>query len=409
MRRFFRHELLRRSALFSLSIVASTVVGVFSLPVLITAVGATPWGHLVVMQAVTQFASVVIAFGWGATGPSMVSALVPTERKSVYFQSLQVRGALFLIVLPFAVWLCCTLTGESLLNAFLAFCTYGLSGLGAAWYFVGTNRPIALFLLDALPAILGQIVGLVAVSVTRELTAYLIWTALFAFAGAIAAAVYVLTRQNDGPTSLKATAQWGTVLHSQSAGVLSTVSASMWTSAPTVLVQAFAPSAVPVFAMVDRLMKYGVLALAPVLQAVQGWVPESGRESVAARAVTGLKVAAGVGVLGGATLACLSTPVSSLLSVGQAVVPWSLGVIAGVAFAFECLAQVAGLSGLVALGGARELAVSSIASALVGIPLIAALVLWLGLYGAVLGILVVGVSLAAYRVGYVLRYAARYE
>ena len=408
MRRLFRHELLRRSALFSLSIVASTVVGVFSLPVLIAAIGATQWGHLVVMQAVTQFASVVIAFGWGATGPSMVSALAASERKTMFTQSLQVRGVLFLVALPLAVSLCILLTGESLTNALLAFCTYGLGGLSAAWYFIGTNRPIALFSLDALPVIVGQVVGLLAVTVMRDLTAYLACAAMFALVGTTASAIYVMTRKQDGSASFRGGTKWGPVLRSQSAGALSTVSASMWTSAPTVLVQAFAPSAVPVFAMVDRLMKYGVLALAPVLQAVQGWVPESGRESVAARAVTGLKVAAGVGVLGGVTLACLSTPVSALLSVGQAVVPWSLAVIAGVAFAFECLAQVAGLSGLVALGGARELAASSIASALVGIPLIAALVLWLGLYGAVLGILVVAMSLAVYRVAYVVRYAARY-
>ncbi len=49
------------------------------------------------MQAITQFASVIVAFGWGATGPSMVSAIAPEERKAVFMQSFSVRGTLFAV------------------------------------------------------------------------------------------------------------------------------------------------------------------------------------------------------------------------------------------------------------------------------------------------------------------------
>jgi O-antigen/teichoic acid export membrane protein len=408
MRRLLRHELVRRSALFSLSVVTSTLVGVFSLPILIGSVGAAQWGHLAVMQAITQFAAVIVAFGWGATGPSMVSAMPPAQRKAVFADSLRLRGILFLLVAAPAVLLCAWLPGESWLNAALATATYTLAGLSGAWYFVGTNRPIPMFLLDALPAILGQVVGLVAVVLTRDLTSYLACTALFTLTGMAASAGYILSRREDGPSRAVRSGGWRETMRSQTAGVTSTISASMWTAAPTVLMQAFAPAAVPVFAMIDRLMKYGVLALAPILQAVQGWVPESGRDSVAARAITGLKVAAVVGAAGGTALAVLSTPASSLLSVGEAAVPWAVALIAGVAFAFECVAQIAGLSGLVALGGSRQLAISSAASAVVGIPLIALLVLWFGLYGAVLGILAVAAGLAVYRTRHALRYARAY-
>lgn len=403
MKGLLRHELLRRSALFSLSVIASTAVGVFSLPVLISSIGATQWGYLAVMQAVSQFFAVFVAFGWGATGPSMVSALPPRQRKPVYVDSLRVRGVLWVLAAGPAVLLCVWLPGETWLNAVLAMISYTLAGLNGAWYFVGTNRPLALFLFDALPAILGQMVGLVAVLLVRDVTAYLACTALFTLVGVVGSAMFVLTRAADGPGRADRPTPWRVIVRSQTAGVTSTISASMWTAAPTVLVQAFAPNAVPVFAMIDRLMKYGVLALAPVLQAVQGWVPESGRDTVAARAVTGLKVALGVGLLGGVGLAALSTPVSALLSVGEAVVPWGVAIIAGAAFVFECVAQIAGLSGLVALGGARQLASSSVASAAAGIPVIALSVFLLGLYGVVLGILAVALVLALYRALMVMR------
>ncbi len=247
MRRLFRHELLRRSALFSLSIVASTLVGVFSLPILIATVGAEQWGHLAVMQAITQFASVIVAFGWGATGPSMVSAIAPGERKAVFMQSLSVRGTLFAVVLLPTVILCAQLTGQSWTNAVLAAGTYTFAGLSAAWYFVGTNRPIPLFLLDATPSIVGQVLGLFAVSITGEPTAYLACTAALTVVGVAASVVYVVTRPQDGPRRAAHPTPWREILRSQSAGVSSTISASMWTAAPTVLVQAFAPAAVSAF------------------------------------------------------------------------------------------------------------------------------------------------------------------
>ncbi len=406
MKRILGHELFRRSALFSLSIIASTLVGVFSIPVLVSTIGATQWGVLAVMQAVGQILAVVVAFGWGATGPSMVSARPQTERKAMFAVSLRFRGVLFVLAAPVTVALCVTLTGTSVVNAALATVSYVLVGLSAAWYLVGTNRPLPLFVFDALPAVVGQVAGLIAVLMWGDMTAYLACTAAFTVIGIASSAIFVLTRSADGRARADEPSPWRSIVHEQAAGVSSTISASLWTGAPTVLVQLFAPAAVPVFAMIDRLLKYGVLALAPILQAVQGWVPESGRERTADRAITSIRISVVIGALGGLALALLSTPASELLTVGEAPVPWTLAAIAGFALLSECVSQVTGLSALVALGGSRYLAVSSIASAVLGIPIIAVLVVWLGLYGAVIGILVVATGLAVYRVHHALRLAA---
>jgi len=398
VRHFLRHELLRRSVLFAMPIVASTVVGIFSIPILVSSIGAVQWGSLAVMQVITQFFAVIVAFGWGATGPSMVSALPPPQRKAMYTESLFFRVALFAVAAPLAVAFCVWLPRASFADAALATLTYVVAGLSAAWYLVGTNRPVALFVLDALPAILGQILGLVIVLAGGGLTGYLVCTAAFALAGACASAAYILTRPNDGALAPTQRTSWSAVARTQAAGVSSTISASLWTAAPIVLVQALAPTGVPVWAMVDRLMKYGVLALAPILQAVQGWVPESGVQRLRERVLTSIRISLGVGALGGIVLAALSTPISSILGVGQATVPWALAAISGVTLMAECVAQVTGLSALVALGGARQLAASSIASAVVGIPMIAVLIYRLGIYGAAIGTLLVACSLAVYRI-----------
>lgn len=405
MRRILRHEVVRRSALFAISILASTIVGIFSIPLLVSAVGAQGWGHLAVMQSVCQFFAVIVAFGWGATGPSMVSAVPTDARKHLYTESLAFRGALALLAAPIAFALCLALTGEGPLVVALAVVSYVVPGLSAAWYLIGTNRPIPLFLFDALPAILGQIAGLLAVLAVPDLTSYLTWTAVFGIVGVVASAVFVLTRA-DGPLRSAVRVRWSEIARVQAAGVTSTISASIWSAAPIVLVQTLAPAAVPVYAMVDRLMKYGILALAPVLQAVQSWVPEKGRAEVPHRSSVAVRIGWGIGALGGLGLAALSTPVSQLLTLGEATVPWGIAAVAGAAFLFEAVAQVTGLAVLVPLGGSRQLAVSSIATAVLGVPLIALLVWWLGLLGAVLGMLVVAFAVAIYRVAQARRLAA---
>jgi len=157
--------------------------------------------------------------------------------------------------------------------------------------------------------------------------------------------------------------------------------------------------------MVDRFMKYGVLALAPVLQAVQGWVPEAGTGQVRARALQAVRISMAVGSAGGVLLAALATPASAVLTLGEATMPWLISVICGAAFLGECVAQIVGLSSLVALGGGRQLAVSSFASAILGVPLMALLIALWGLTGAAVGLLLVASGLAVYRVAHARRLA----
>ncbi len=399
--KLLRHDLVRRSALFASSIIASTVVGIFSIPILVSQVGAATWGVLAVLQIVGQFFAVGTAFGWGATGPSMVSGAVIEERKSIFVDSLIVRACLFLVLGPAAEIFGAVLTGVGLDLALLAAVTYVAPGLSAAWYFIGSNRPAALFLLDALPAILGQVTGLIAVLLAPDLRSYLMSTAAWAVVGVVSSAIFVLSRHRDGPRRLPHRVPWRRLIHSQLGGVLSMLSASVWSAAPTILVQSFAPQNIPAFAIIDRLLKYGVLALAPVLQAVQSWVPEAGRQALGARAKRAVTISLGLGPIGGVLLLACGPLAANILTLGEVALPWYVAALAGAVFACECVSQITGLSSLVALGGTRQLAFSSVAATLAGLAITAAAVWWFGVAGAVAGMLVVAAWSALYRVRWV--------
>lgn len=397
------HALVRRTALFSLSIGASTVVGVFTIPVLVGAVGAADWGILAVLQAIAAFFGFVIAFGWGATGPSMVAAMDLPARRQYYWDSMLTRGLLAVAVLPIAIGIGMAVTGRSALTVSLAIIAYVMPGLGAGWFFVGTNQPGRMFLLDSLPPIVGSVGGLVAVVLWPSLDAFLGVMAVSMVAGTLLATVIVMARTPGPVRWWTGRRRLGAAYYDQVPGVTSSVAASFYTSAPAVLVQIFAPAAVPVYAIADRLFRYAVLVLAPILQSIQSWVPESGPEAAVARARQAVWLSFGVGVAGMAGLVLFAPIVSDWLTHGEAVVPLAIAVAIGLAFAGEAIAQITGLSSLVVLGATRYLAVSSVVSALAGSLGVLLLTPFAGALGAFVAIAAASLLLGLFRARRALR------
>lgn len=391
------HTLVRRTALFSLSIGASTVVGVFTIPVLIGAVGASDWGILAVLQAIAAFFSFVIAFGWGATGPSMVAGMQPDARRQYYWDSMLTRGALAVLVLPLAIGIGMAVTGRSLLTVSLAIIAYVMPGLGAGWFFVGTNQPGRMFALDSLPPIIGSVGGLVAVVLVPSLDVFLGVMTVSMVVGVLVAGVVVMTRTPGPVRWWIGRARLRQAYAEQLPGVTSSVAASFYTSAPAVLVQLFAPAAVPVYAIADRLFRYAVLVLAPILQSIQSWVPESGHDIAVSRARHAVWLSFGVGAAGMAGLVLFAPLVSDWLTHGEAVVPLSIAVAIGIAFAGEAIAQITGLSSLVVLGATRYLAVSSVVGALAGSVGVLLLTPVAGALGAFTAIAVASLLLGLFR------------
>ena len=397
-----RHDLLRRSALFSVSIVASTVVGIVSIPLLISTIGTDELARLFVLQIIGQFASIFVAFGWGATGPSTVSALPASSRRQFLADSVVARVLLFLIVGPLAVILGIVL-GADPLAAVLATIAYAIPGIGAAWYFIGANRPVAMLVFDALPAVLGQVAALVAVVIAPTLTSYLYCVTFATVAGVVGGLLFALRKRDGVRLHRTRVKELGSTMRAQIPGLATVLFGNLSTMLPVLLVDVYMKPVLPIFAAVDKLYRYGVLVLAPILQAVQGWVPEAGPEQTRLRARGSLWVGLAVGLFGGACFAFLATPISIPLTVGKAVIPFEIALIAGIGFAGECVAQIVGLAGLVALHRERELAKSSVVAAVISLPLMIPAVLLWGLIGIVGVIAASAVLVATYRTTVLLR------
>lgn len=375
------HDLVRRSGLFGISIVASTLVGLVSIPLINAMVGKDEWGQLWLLQTIAQFASILIAFGWGATGPATVAGLPAAERRQFLFDSLLVRVPLLCVIAPLAVGLA-ALIGAEPIAAMFAVVAYGVPGIGAAWYFVGINRPLWLFVWDALPAIIGQIAGLIAVVLWPSIRSYLAAVAIFTTLGVVAGLWVSLRRIGDDRRLRRPRAS--TVLpemRTQSHGLIALLFGNLATMLPGVLLQIFAKEWVATFGLIDKFYRYGIIVLGALLQAMQSWVGEN-RALLRERARVLFWFSLGTGLVGGGLYALLAPQISLPFSSGQISISWGLGALGALAFGSECVAQLVGLAGLIAVGRGRVLSATAVVSAIFTIVLVVPATWAFGITGA---------------------------
>lgn len=354
---------LQRLSGFSASIVLGTIIGVFTIPLLVRALGDQAWGSIVVLQTTGQLAAVLVAFGWGATGPSIAASTAPAQRVEFYRHSFRIRGILYLAVVPFvAITLYFLLRGDLLL-AVLGAVTYVLPGLGAGWYFTGIARPMPFFLCEALPSALGAVAGVVAATVTQQ--AWVVPACQFVgSATAVLLAYLYISRGRDRTAPPTLYPRFWAALAEQRHAVTTGVTSAVYVAMPVLMVTVFFPSALPVYSIADKFFRYAAIAFLPIQQFFQGWVPAE-PEHVDRRARIALIAGVIVGVVGGACIAVLSPIVSVWFGIR---VPFEVSLPLGIAFVGVALSGLVGYACLVVLGQTRFLARSTVIGAVIGVP-----------------------------------------
>ncbi|MGM7672174.1 lipopolysaccharide biosynthesis protein [Microbacterium sp. A93] len=352
---------------FTVSVLLVTLLGVVSIPLLTAAVGRDTWGTLALVQTVAQFGGILVAFGWGAVGAATVAGIPEARRPAFFRRSLQARVGLYACVFPVLALLLIVITHGQVLISIVGAAVYLLPYLGASWYFTGEGRPKRLLLFDTVPTVIGAVVGLIGTWATGELWVYLLFQGLGYIAAVSISALIV--RQSPQDAGFVDRTPLKTLLSSQRHAVSATLVSGLYVTLPMVAVASFLPGLVPMYAMADRLFKYASIAFLPIQQFFQSWVPvDDGGRPRRMRIAT--RAAIGIGVVAGTLIAVLSPWASTLLSVGEILVPLSVSLPLGVAFVGIAVAAVVGYACLVSLGRVRALAVSTAIGAAVGAPLI---------------------------------------
>lgn len=371
-------------ATYATSVVASAVVTLVSIPVVISAAGPTAWAGLATGQSIGTGAAVLIGFGWGTTGPTEVARTVGEARTLIYAESLRARLLLGFPIGAAAVVLTIAVVPAAPLASALSAVAFAGTGLLAGWFFTGASQPGRFILLDTGPRVLGSAVGVAAVA----LGAPVLWFPGLQMVG-IAFGIVFSTIAVSGVAAIRA--GWSLrltieTLRRQSSGlVLSAVSAAN-AALPAVIVATLAPSALPSYALADKLLRFGTTAASPFIQFLQGWVPSGGVSNLAARARRALMIGGSLVLIGTASFAAVAPATSNLLSHGRIVLPWELIAAFTAVLMILVGSQVVGLVCLLALGQQRLLARFSLISGVTTVPLVLLGALAFGAGGAAAGV-----------------------
>ena len=141
--------------------------------------------------------------------------------------------------------------------------------LGASWYFVGEARPSRLFRLDALPQTIGMILSIGTMLLTHSLVATIATQLVLNSTVPVISAIVILRRSGQQVHFDWSPRHAAKRLVGQRHSVATAATSSLYVSTPMLVLNAIHPAAMPLYAMGDKLFRFGLTAFAPVLQFVQ--------------------------------------------------------------------------------------------------------------------------------------------
>jgi O-antigen/teichoic acid export membrane protein len=365
--------LLRRFGGFATSLVFSTAINLLAIPFVIATLGKNTWGELALSQATAAIFGIIVAFGWGTVGAAMVASLPEQKRPQMFVDSLVSRIYLFLLAAPVMYVVMVLISKVDAPVAALASVAYILPFVGASWFFIGQAQPWKLFLFDVLPQGLGTVVGVVLIQYFPEPIVFVLSLVAFNLVAIVLGAVGALF----GVRHLVKT-DFGIMpafrrLRDQKYGVIAAGTGSLNSNLPMLAVNQVIAAALPQYALADKLFRFAVAGFGPVLQVIQGWIPEAGPDRSLHRIRTVAGLAPIVGLLAGLLLAVLTPWASPIFSGGVIIIDYSLSIPFGLILAGVIVAQVVGLACLIPLGRGAALAKSTAIGAAVNVPLMFAL------------------------------------
>jgi hypothetical protein len=355
---------LRSFGLFGISVLLNGTISLITIPIIVAIAGAEPWASMATGQSIGASFGVLVIFGWGLTGPVSIAMASAGARPGMFLDSLFARATLLVPLLIVQAAVTFAIVPHEKGVAFLAGTAMTLAGASANWYFTGESRPGRFLLLDTVPRATGTVVGVLLLVSSGQLWLF----ALSQLAGALVALVVSsVTILRGQQLDYRAAARWQrilTTLRDQRHGVVATGAYAAYTPAVLAIVALLAPTMLPVFVLADRLAKFVAMAVSPLTQVLQGWVPAaSGTELVRRIKIAGWALLA-TALITGTLYAALLPFFSQLLTHGQVdyEVPVAIGF--GLVSACSILSPYLTNIALMAVGRLRAIALSAV----IGMP-----------------------------------------
>jgi O-antigen/teichoic acid export membrane protein len=292
--------------------------------------GVSQWALFSLAQAIGMLFSMVVDFGFSWSGPAKIGALEYGQRIQFYSKSFEMRLLLLIILFPFACLMFDHVSPKFDLGYYLVILGYMVQSLSASWFFIGNSNSSAFFYQVSFPKSMAFLVGVLLVVLFNSIVPLAL---LLICAGAISSYYsYKSILKNEATKRIFHGFTFNVFfreLRMNFSELLATSLGSVLSQSPIVLVSYFRPNYLEIYALGDRIIKFGVGFLSPLVQWLQSWVFES-RDKLNAHRKLMLGKFLPLSVLPIFVLAFLGMPyVSNFLSDGEL----SLGYANSAAFA----------------------------------------------------------------------------
>lgn len=354
---------------FGSSTIVNGLVGLITIPFIITFAGASAWGGIAVAQSIAGMAVVLIAFGWGVMGPSRVASSLPEARGQQYSDSIVLRALLLVIFLPITSFLIALWAPGNKVADVLAGSALMIAGMGGSWFYIGEGSAWRLFFIDSIPRCSGIISGTLLLGITGNITYFAAAQLIGSLVSVTLAATDILRRHHDHKWSVSLSPRRQLKsFREQIPGVLTAGASSLYMNAPLTVLAGWAPASVPVYAMADKITRFAVMAVSPMTQLAQSSVPTPDDVDLTRNISLATRLSA-LGALISGIVLCLAMPFGAqLLSAGEIEVPFAISIAFGLTLSAIVFSQVSGLVSLMALGRAKTVAASVTLGLIVAIP-----------------------------------------
>lgn len=361
------------------------IVAVGSIPILILAIGEFRWAQVALGQSIGLIGAVVISLGWPVTGPAEIARSDAESRYGILVRSLIAR---LLLILPVAF---CMLGAAAIIPGawnwlFLwTSAASALLGLASSWFYLGLDRPIALFVIDALTRGLSVCGGLALALLYKD---GIFYPGGLAF-GLVLSVVFTILYARKGATPAKCGFDLRSILitlRSQREGLGFNVMYVILCSLALPLTSFVGNQAFILFAVIDKVQKQFVTIMLPIAQIVVGRMSRnlasgfdtgvSANKSLRQIYISGL-------LIFGFSIIC-GPLVTNILSVGTVRMDFFTGLAFSVLVALAFMTQSIPVAVLAPLNRLRYAIVGSLAGICVMVPG----VLWFGQELSILGILI---------------------
>lgn len=370
-----------------------------AIPAITATAGASGWAAIAIGQGVGSAAAVVVELAWGLTGPQRVSRLKGAERGDLYLLALLSKILVFAIVAPFSFYISTLICDDAFSNeagwAALSACAVGLSG---AWFFLGTGRPAKILTIETLPrlvATLGSCLILINVG-SGILWIYPVALLIVCVVSPVCMAWIV---GNPSRSSIPSLSRIVGAMQEQKKGLAARVISSVYLALPVPLVALVAPSIVPEFAAVERLMRLVLVFLQAVPNALQKRVglTDLGLKDSRGAILRVIFVNGLLGLASGLAFIAFGRFLTEILFAGTLEPEFGAYILSGSVISVVCLSRATGGLVLVRLNALNGLLWSALLGSVLGVLMLVLLAPRFGVSGAFAGELLAEVSVLLFQ------------